>query len=437
MFCLVYLFASFESAFTLAADLVSILFYYYYHYHFFLLYINMDIFSYVASKSINANQVFQATHEPLERPSINTQFKQLRNVLNKQLRMWWDITTLEQYVSKSMVPQRLRWDMKIYEGYETDESEVFWKTFFNQCGLSLLEKLIERKKLRLQELDIEVQTLKGEMGSLEADPQFLSLSEDTKQKLAKDDLEIQQRKQRKFKRDLLDYEKGQVFKWSKSYIDRNQNNSVYQGSVHNSRPQLGGHYDNNNQETQRNHWNPVPCRNNYQTAGGFKNSGRGDFNNTNRKGGILHTPRPYNHRALWNTPRELHNNSVGNASGIPHPFQRGTRDPKGKNVTLRTTQPPDHQREPGTQGRRSPPVNLYQDHGKRPVGLSTGTIPKKIRYPEKREDGREPESTRNGENLRKGNPIGTTPGKRKRSNIDGEEEGGELNIKRGMRMGEQ
>lgn len=109
----------------------------------------MDIFQYRKERRVNLDEVFGIHHPTKDTFNLASGFRRLHHTMNKELRVWWDIATLEHYLAARMVPQRLRWDLQIYEGERTSETDLFWSNFFNECGLKLLERLVERKRKKL------------------------------------------------------------------------------------------------------------------------------------------------------------------------------------------------------------------------------------------------------------------------------------------------
>lgn len=150
-------------------------------------------------------------------------FRRLHHTMNKELRVWWDIATLEHYLAARMVPQRLRWDLQIYEGERTTESDLYWSSFFNECGLRLLEKLIERKRIKLRQIEGEIEGIEKELEPHKNEAQYNHLSTEVKNNIIRDDKIIMERKQKKLRRDEWDYRNKAVFKWLKEKTQQLKN----------------------------------------------------------------------------------------------------------------------------------------------------------------------------------------------------------------------
>lgn len=59
--------------------------------------------------------------------------------MDKQVRTWWDLVTLEKYVGNNMTPRRLRWDVNSNDGLGDKELMDKWYSFFFQ---SIRKKVI-------------------------------------------------------------------------------------------------------------------------------------------------------------------------------------------------------------------------------------------------------------------------------------------------------
>lgn len=81
----------------------------------------------------------------------------LKNLMVSEIHTQWDIIFLGQYVTDSMVPRSLRWEVSPQKG-ETDLQD--WFRYFNEAGGKFLEFLIKKKNDKLARLDIEIKAIK-------------------------------------------------------------------------------------------------------------------------------------------------------------------------------------------------------------------------------------------------------------------------------------
>lgn len=108
----------------------------------------MGIFSFVNNRIINTEELFSITPKSTN-TDIEQGFKQLKNALDKQVRAWWDVLTLEEYVKDGITPRRLRWDIAPNDGLQVEELDHEWYKFFNGSERKLLELIMTRRKKKL------------------------------------------------------------------------------------------------------------------------------------------------------------------------------------------------------------------------------------------------------------------------------------------------
>lgn len=93
----------------------------------------MDVFDYRSSRVIAKDGIFEIGDAPVS--DISGMFMRLKNLMVSEIHTQWDILFLAQYVTDSMVPRSLRWEVSPQKG-ETDFQD--WFQFFNEAGGKLL-----------------------------------------------------------------------------------------------------------------------------------------------------------------------------------------------------------------------------------------------------------------------------------------------------------
>ena len=87
-----------------------------------------------------------------------------------------------------------------------------WYKFFNEKGLEALQFLIKRKQRKIANMNKLIEC-KTSLESHKDTPSFATLTSQLNKVLEHKDLEIKQRKRRKYSRDTNDYRLHQTFKW--------------------------------------------------------------------------------------------------------------------------------------------------------------------------------------------------------------------------------
>lgn len=168
----------------------------------------MDVFDYRSSRVIAKDGIFEIGDAPVS--DISGMFMRLKNLMVSEIHTQWDILFLAQYVTDSMVPRSLRWEVSPQKG-ETDFQD--WFQFFNEAGGKLLQFLIKKKNDKLARLDGEIKIIKEKLSPFKDSEEYKEKSMNLRKILEKEETEQKIKKKKKFCRDVGDYKAGSVFVW--------------------------------------------------------------------------------------------------------------------------------------------------------------------------------------------------------------------------------
>ncbi|XP_077152056.1 uncharacterized protein LOC143816010 [Ranitomeya variabilis] len=138
---------------------------------------------------------------------------QYRNILYRKTKLWWNRTTLENYLSKRIIPRGLR--VQLYPTFELQEDNLTkrWVMAATTCSCEFIQILIEKNTLSLTAMDEELEsiqtTLQKDVPKDVLDKWLKELDADT----IKWEVEVSQGKLKKCKRDMTDYDMDRVHKW--------------------------------------------------------------------------------------------------------------------------------------------------------------------------------------------------------------------------------
>ncbi|CAJ0960772.1 unnamed protein product [Ranitomeya imitator] len=136
----------------------------------------------------------------------------IKNLLKKRTKVWWNKVSLETYLQRYIIPRGLR--IQIYPTAECDPLFTNkWEDTLSKCSRTLLELLIGADKKKLEHVEGEIDALKSKIQtSLTAD-ECSQFDKEVETELAKWEKEIQSQKIRKFHRDQQDYEQKRIYRW--------------------------------------------------------------------------------------------------------------------------------------------------------------------------------------------------------------------------------
>ena len=184
----------------------------------------MEVFSFLARRRPDMGDPFE-NFEDTTAVNLEQGFKQLKNVMDKQIRVWWDIATLEKYKQAHITPRRLRWDVGPNDGLTEDGLTQAWYNFFNGCENKLLDIIIDRRKIKLNKIETTINGLKESMTPHISTDDFSTRAKKLQDFLSKLDNEIKTKKVKKYQRDKKDYLAGKIYSWQENDVTPSSNNT--------------------------------------------------------------------------------------------------------------------------------------------------------------------------------------------------------------------
>lgn len=95
-----------------------------------------------------------------------------------------------------------------------------WNSILSECSIKLMKLIIQHEESVLTVLNTEMVTIQDQVKSFENTPEYAMLQEKMTTSLQKLEDYITNTKKVKFKRDILDYQKNQVYSWKPSAMRR-------------------------------------------------------------------------------------------------------------------------------------------------------------------------------------------------------------------------
>lgn len=127
-------------------------------------------------------------------------FRKLESLMHKELRVWWDFTTLNTYMEHKMIPRGLK---KNTTSVYTPEFQSRWDETLSNCSLTLMSLIISQEDLQLRELKEQILVLQvqHELKDNTSHDQWIQQYTYIQEGLRKLEHLITQTKTAKFKRD--------------------------------------------------------------------------------------------------------------------------------------------------------------------------------------------------------------------------------------------
>ncbi|OCT60421.1 hypothetical protein XELAEV_18046443mg [Xenopus laevis] len=117
--------------------------------------------------------------------NMQTLFKQLQKVSIKETKLWWEITTLQNYIKVKRVPRGLR--IKKFPAFEVQDKDVMteWYEALTDCSLKLMGILVTKYQTEQVRLEVEISQLETTLSAYKDTPEY-----DKMNKRIVDDLSI-------------------------------------------------------------------------------------------------------------------------------------------------------------------------------------------------------------------------------------------------------
>ncbi|OCT84824.1 hypothetical protein XELAEV_18022981mg, partial [Xenopus laevis] len=180
------------------------------------------------ARILKANSVFNTDVDTSsDFSNVSRVFREFEHKLTKELYIWWEIASLEKYVTSQMIPRGLR--IKKFPSF-MERDEIFmgsWNKILSDCSLRLMELMIEYKTKIHLDVKGELKMIEKDIEQYRTQARFDILYESIKKNIKQLESDIMQiNKKKKFNRDSLDYMKDQVYSWASNRREnRREHNS--------------------------------------------------------------------------------------------------------------------------------------------------------------------------------------------------------------------
>lgn len=138
----------------------------------------------------------------------------LEKSMIKEMRLWWDISTLENYLKVGRIPRGLR--IRKFPAF-SDISKDFvesWNNTLTACSSKLMELIIDFHTKRHCLIQSDIKRIQLELLNHEAKTDTAELLNEIKYRVNKFEAEVKRTKREKFLRDKRDYELNRVYDWN-------------------------------------------------------------------------------------------------------------------------------------------------------------------------------------------------------------------------------
>lgn len=140
-------------------------------------------------------RIFEDTEtEAQDTAQMKTQMLSLKKLLIKELKTLWDLTTLERYLQKYMIPRGLRLRKLPTFIYDSDFLTK-WNLILSDCSKSLMSLIVPQESQLLSDLRVEIKQVQDNVALYAGSKAFIQMDNKFKDNLAKLETNIMDTKQ--------------------------------------------------------------------------------------------------------------------------------------------------------------------------------------------------------------------------------------------------
>lgn len=161
------------------------------------------------------DSIFKSTHigGDIENGQALEMKTNLKPLLHRRMRTWWNKATLENYLTKNLIPRGLR--IQVFPSFPI-EDQLFrtrWEEACGNCSKIMMELLIGLNKKELESMEKEIESIQNKLTDLLPQGNMDLYKKELDTQYSVWEKEIKEFKMKKFQRDLRDFQTKKIYKW--------------------------------------------------------------------------------------------------------------------------------------------------------------------------------------------------------------------------------
>ncbi|XP_077155917.1 uncharacterized protein LOC143818518 [Ranitomeya variabilis] len=203
----------------------------------------MDLRAKESSWQAKATNMFKKGVGPISTSAPYNQqenVKKYKNAVHKKIKIWWTKTTLENYISQKIIPRGLRIHLFPTFALEDESLKERWIKAANTCSFEFMSIIIENNIATIKNIEGEIDSLQKTLQQDLSVDMFQEMIGKLDKEIEKWEGVISQNKQKKYERDVADFETNKIYKWQTSKTFGRKNISRSSSITSNSSISEGG-----------------------------------------------------------------------------------------------------------------------------------------------------------------------------------------------------
>lgn len=180
-------------------------------------------------------------------PSLKVLFRDLLSAYRENIKSWWEVETIDNYIKASIVPKGLRINISPARRSKSDTLLKKWEKELTESSLRLMRILLEEEKLIYTSTSTKLEELIEQTLKLKSDPDFSRREVTLQNSVEKYQTSLKTRKHNQYVRDLSEFKDNKAYQFLTT-----KDTEVSSSDVENSDIEPSGRtYYNNYQYTTR------------------------------------------------------------------------------------------------------------------------------------------------------------------------------------------
>ncbi|KAM9330875.1 piwi-like protein 1 [Gastrophryne carolinensis] len=137
------------------------------------------------------------------------------DIMHKELKTWWDLSSLTKYVQNAMIPRGLR-IRKVPATIYSENFQKEWNTILTNASMDLMRLIITHEEEKLKEIQKNIVDLENSFKQFESIAHFEDNMDRLRKSLDTMEAQIMEIKRNKYQRDTDDYRLDRIYTWKRA-----------------------------------------------------------------------------------------------------------------------------------------------------------------------------------------------------------------------------
>ncbi|CAH2329430.1 Hypothetical predicted protein [Pelobates cultripes] len=151
---------------------------------------------------------------------ISDTFFQIQKLYQLQIKGYWELVSLKQYIDQKLVPRGLRPEIPLPDKITTEEQKQEWNGILLECSEKLMKFLIKLESQSLENTNLNLEKELVTVKTFKDKAEFPLMENKLQKNLDSFKKHVKEKKHIKFVRDYKDFKEGNIFRTRRKFRSR-------------------------------------------------------------------------------------------------------------------------------------------------------------------------------------------------------------------------